>query len=211
MKKVGIKAVNGKVMIEGWDESCAEVEYITHGEVNVEVEKPGDELIIKEEPKKKKILGIFEKSSNGWAEIRVKVPKGVVVSATNVNGTIEGREVEFKLVNSVNGRIILEKCMAGIISTVNAGIKASLSKAESLKVKTVNGPIKLTIEELEGNAVIGTVNGSVHLILTEFCDAKIKAKAINGSVRMIDTDTIGTGEYEVNVSTVNGSITIELI
>ena len=190
MKKVRIKAVNGKVMIEGWDESCAEVEYITHGEVNVEVEKPGDELIIKEEPKKKKILGIFEKSSNGWAEIRVKVPKGAVVSATNVNGTIEGREVEFKLVNSVNGRIILEKCMAGIISAINGGIKASLSRAESLKVNTVNGPIRLTIEELEGNAVIGTVNGSV---------------------RMIDTDTIGTGEYEVNVSTVNGSITIEFV
>ncbi|NJE84447.1 hypothetical protein E3E23_01120 [Thermococcus sp. CX2] len=213
VKEVDIKAVNGKVRLEAWDEDYAEVSYTPHGEVEVEAEQRGSKLVIKEKPTGKRVLGIFQKSSDGWAEIEVKIPKKAVVTAKMVNGEITAEGVGFENVTVVNGKMELKNCIAGTISSVNGPIKAHFTSAGPLKASTVNGRMEITIEELEEDAEISTVNGSVRLYLTEFCDARISVKRVNGSVHLVNLDepVIGTGEYEVKIHTVNGSITVELL
>ncbi|ASJ07106.1 hypothetical protein A3L08_07110 [Thermococcus pacificus] len=212
VKEVEIKAVNGKLNIEGWEQSHVEVDYTRHGEVDVEIKKRGDKLIIKEEPKKR-FLNLF--GEGGWAEINLKVPKAVVVNAKNVNGELKAKDVRFGEVTTVNGRISLEDCEAEKLSTVNGRIRANLKVAGPLKASTVNGNIEITLDDLEGDVEVSTVNGGVALYLTDFCDARITAKAVNGGVHFVGIDpenpVIGTGDYEVKVSTVNGSVRVELV
>ncbi|AJC72545.1 hypothetical protein X802_10550 [Thermococcus guaymasensis DSM 11113] len=212
VREVDIKATNGRIEIEGWENDYVEVDYTIHGEVNVEVEQKGSKLIIREEPKKK-FLNLLRE--NGWAEISLKVPRNVVVNAKNVNGELKARSVRFENVATVNGRIWLEDCETKNISTVNGEIMAHLTVAGPLKASTVNGEIELTIEELEGNVEVSCVNGDIVLRLTEFCDARIVSKRVNGDVKLVGIDpgdpVIGTGEFEVRASTVNGDVRVELI
>ncbi|WP_297477782.1 DUF4097 family beta strand repeat-containing protein [Thermococcus sp.] len=211
-REIEVGAVNGLVIIEGWENGYAEVSYVPHGEVDVEVEQKGSRLIIKEKPKKK-FLNLLRES--GWAEINLKVPKSAVVNARNVNGELKARGVRFREVTTVNGEIHLEDCEAEKLSTVNGEITAHLSVAGPLKASTVNGELEITIEELEGDVEASCVNGDIVLRLTDFCDARIETKKANGDVEFVGIDpdepVIGTGEFTVKVSTVNGDVRVELI
>ncbi len=216
IREVEINSVNGEINIEAWDNNYAEVSYIPHGEVEVEIEEENGKLIVREKPKKRKILGIFSKSSNGWAEIEIRIPKGIPVKARNVNGELKARGVTFKEAITVNGTLEIEGYSAERLSSVNGFIKAHLAIAGPLNVATVNGSIEVTIEELEGNVTLGTVNGDVKLYLTDFCDAKISVKKrVNGNIELVGIDeeepVIGTGTFEVSVGTVNGDVRVELI
>nr|WP_048149073.1 DUF4097 family beta strand repeat-containing protein [Palaeococcus ferrophilus] len=212
VKRVEISAVNGRLDIEGWDNDHAEVSYTVHGEAEVEVEQKGERLVIREEPKKR-FLNLLGKS--GWAEIAVKVPRKATVRASTVNGEIRAREVSFEKVSTVNGRIELENCEAEEISNVNGRVRAHLTLAKSLKAGSVNGPMEVEIDEFEGDAKISTVNGSIILALSDFCDARIKASRVNGVITFegIDPENpiIGTGEFKVKVSTVNGSVVVRRV
>lgn len=215
VREVQIKSVNGRINIEGWDNDYVEVDYTLHGEVDVEVEQEGDKLVIKEKPRTKKVLGIFQKSSDGWAEIELKVPRKVVVKAKNVNGELHAKNVRFTEAITVNGELELENCEAELIKTVNGEAKASLPTAGPLKATTVNGDIVLEIEELEDDIEVKSVNGDVVVRITDFCDARIKVTKVNGDVEIAGIDSndpvIGAGTYEVKVSTVNGDVRVELI
>lgn len=212
IREVEIKAVNGHLDIEGWEQSHVEVDYTKHGEVDVKIEQNGDKLVIKEEPKKR-FLNLLGES--GWAEINLKVPKGVVINAKNVNGELRARNVRFDEITTVNGRIDIEDCEAQKLSSVNGTIRAHLRIAGPMKASTVNGRLTVAIDELEDDVELSTVNGSITLRLTDFCDARITAKAVNGGVHFVGIDpgnpVVGTGDYEVKVSTVNGSVRVELV
>ncbi|WP_297437717.1 DUF4097 family beta strand repeat-containing protein [Thermococcus sp.] len=212
VREVEVKATNGRVEIGGWENDYVEVGYTVHGEVTVEVEQKGSRLIIREEPKRR-FLNLLR--GNGWAEIVVRIPRGVLISAKDVNGELKARGVRFEDVTTVNGEISIEDCEAEKLNTVNGEVKAHLAVAGPLKASTVNGEIELTIEELEGDVEVSTVNGDITLRLTEFCDARIVSKRVNGDVKLVGIDSndpvIGTGEFEVRVSTVNGDVRVELI
>jgi DUF4097 and DUF4098 domain-containing protein YvlB len=196
VKEVVIKAVNGKVEIEGWEDDHVEVYYTTHGEVDVKVERRGSRLTIREEPKRR-LLNLFGRE--GWAEIAVKVPENVLVNAKNVNGEIEARRVSFGEATTVNGEITLKECRAEKLKTVNGEIEAHLTVAGPLKASTVNGDLDITIEELDGNVEVSCVNGDVRLRLSDFCDARIVPKTARGDIELVGIDpenpVIGTGEY----------------
>jgi len=105
VREVEIKATNGRIGIEGWENDHVEVTYVPHGEVTVNVERKGSRLIIREEPRRKflNLLG-----GKGWAEISVKVPREVLVNAKSVNGELRAKGVRFGEATTVNGEIMLE-------------------------------------------------------------------------------------------------------
>nr|WP_297509069.1 DUF4097 family beta strand repeat-containing protein [Thermococcus sp.] len=212
VKEVEIKAVNGRLNIEGWEQSHVEVDYTKYGDVDVKVKQRGSRLIIKEEPKKR-FLNFLGKS--GWAEINLKVPRDVIINARNVNGELKARGVRFAGATTVNGDIHLENCEAEKLSTVNGGIRAHLRVASFLKASTVNGNLDITLDDLDGDVELSSVNGDVILHLTDLCDAKIVTKSVHGDIEFNGIDpenpVIGIGDYEVKVSTVNGDVMIELV
>ncbi|NJE48647.1 DUF4097 family beta strand repeat-containing protein [Thermococcus sp. 9N3] len=213
VREVDLKATNGRVEIEGWENDYVEVNYTTHGEVEVIIENENGKLVIREEPKRRfRFAGVL-KAEEGWAEIELKVPKGVPVKAKNVNGEIIAEGVRFTGVTTVNGEITLRNCEAELIKSVNGEIEAHLPVAGPLEVSTVNGDIEVTLEELDGDVSVSCVNGDITLRLTEFCDARVEARKVNGDVKLIGIQdgVIGTGDFIIRVKTVNGDVRVELI
>ncbi|NJE55348.1 DUF4097 family beta strand repeat-containing protein [Thermococcus sp. 21S9] len=213
VREVDLKATNGRIEIEGWENDHVEVNYTTHGEVEVIIENENGKLVIREEPKRKfRFVGIV-KAEEGWVEMELKVPKGVPVRAKNVNGELTAKGVRFTEVTTVNGEIKLSDCEAELIKSVNGEIEAYLPVAGPLEVSTVNGDITVTIEELEGDVSVNCVNGDITLRLTEFCDARVEAKKVNGDVELvgIPDGVIGTGDFLIRVKTVNGDVRVELV
>ncbi len=230
VREVHLNFVNGRVNVSAWDEDAVEVSYTKHGEVDLIVENMGGKLVINEKPRRKfRFLGII-KAEEGWVEMELKVPRGVPVNARNVNGELIAEGVRFTEVTTVNGELIadgirftdvttvngeitLRNCEAELMKSVNGEIDAHLRVAGPLEVSTVNGDITVTIEELEGDVNVNCVNGDVTIRLTEFCDARIEAKKVNGDVELIGIPDgiIGTGEFPIRIKTVNGDVRVEVV
>lgn len=213
VRSVKLALVVGKAEIEGWDEGYVEVSYDLHGDdVGVETKVRSDTLLIAEKPRRK----FFNRLGKGnRAEIKLRVPKNVTVNVNDVNGTVKGKNARFKGATTVNGEVSLKNCEVEMLKSVNGRIEVHLPVAGPLNVSTVNGSIEINIEELEGDVNVSCVNGNITLRLTDFCDARIKVKRVNGDVKLVGIDPkdpiIGTGDYEVRISTVNGDVRVELI
>ncbi len=212
VREIWINAVNGTVRLEAWDEDHTSVSYTTHGEVEVEIQQEMSRLVINEKQRKKfRLFG----GRKGWAEIEVKAPRNTIIKARNVNGELYARGLRFQEAITVNGEIELDSCEAELLTSVNGTIKARLALAGPLTASTVNGELELDIEELDDNIQVSTVNGDIRLRLTDFCDAKITTKKVNGDVELVginpEEPVIGAGTYDVRVSTVNGDVRVELV
>ena len=213
VREVHLNFVNGRVNVSAWGEDAVEVSYTKHGEVEVIVENMGGKLVINEKPRRKfRFLDII-KAEEGWVEMELKVPRRVPVNARNVNGELIAEGVRFTEVTTVNGEITLKNCDAELMKSVNGEIEAHLPVAGPLEVSTVNGDIEVTLEELDGDVSVSCVNGDITLRLTEFCDARIEAKKVNGDVELvgISDGVIGTGDFLIRVKTVNGDVRVELV
>jgi DUF4097 and DUF4098 domain-containing protein YvlB len=135
----------------------------------------------------------------------VKLPRGVKVDASTVNGevTIAGAAAAV-VANTVNGRIR--------VHTGTGAVNAS----------SVNGSVEATVDAVtDGDVELATVNGAVTALLPKNLNATLDASTVNGRV---DTDfpvqmtgqvsprhmrgTIGWGGIQLKLNNVNGSISI---
>ncbi len=138
-------------------------------------------------------------------DFTVQVPAGVNFVGNTVNGSVStdrlGGNAE---VATVNGEIRV--VAAGVVraSTVNGSLDVSMGRADwtgSVDLSTVNGSIRATFPA-SFNAVVegSTVNGSIESEFPLTISGKFGPRSIKG--------TIGSGGRSLELSTVNGSITI---
>jgi hypothetical protein len=136
-------------------------------------------------------------------ELTVRVPDGVKIDASTVNGGLE----------------ILGATEEVEAHTVNGGITAS-SSGGPVNASTVNGDIDVRMGRLgSGNLDFSTTNGSIEVTVPDGLNADVTMRTVNGSVgadfpmtvngrvnpRRISA-TIGRGGMKLDLSTVNGSI-----
>ena len=136
-------------------------------------------------------------------EITVRVPDGVKVDVSSVNGGLDitGATAEVEA------------------HTVNGGIEAR-SSGGPVNASTVNGEIDVRMGAIgTGNLDFSTTNGSISVTVPDGLNADITMRTVNGSVgsdfpmtvngrispRRIAA-TIGRGGMKIDLSTVNGSI-----
>lgn len=136
-------------------------------------------------------------------EFTVRLPKGVSITATTINGGLDIDGVDGEVVAStVNGSIVARSNTGPVSAkTVNGSltIRAGDLGRESLDYSTVNGQITLEIPaDTDADIELRTVNGS---ITTDF-PLTIEGKFSNRRVR----GTIGKGGPLVRLATTNGSI-----
>jgi len=140
-------------------------------------------------------------------DFTVRVPRGVHVDASTVNGgvAIGGVQGDAR-VRTVNGSIDVSANGAVEASSVNGSIEArggATRWSGSLGFKTVNGSITLTLPDGVGADVSGkTVNGS----FTSDFGVTIEAGRPWGPKRF--SGTIGAGGGELRLETVNGAIAL---
>ncbi|MBC7791594.1 MAG: DUF4097 family beta strand repeat protein [Anaerolineae bacterium] len=134
----------------------------------------------------------------------VKLPKGVKVLTSTVNGGIDIRGATAEAVaHTVNGKVDVATTTGPVeASTVNGGLRVRMDEIEGtgdMDFSTVNGSV--TVEapaSLNADVRMSTVNGGVSSDYPLTIVGRIQPKSIRG--------TIGKGGRQLKLSTVNGSV-----
>jgi DUF4097 and DUF4098 domain-containing protein YvlB len=135
----------------------------------------------------------------------VKVPRGVNYVAHTVNGEIRVAALRSDVeAQTVNGSVRISTTGKAQATTVNGSIDASMGNADwedDVSFTTVNGGITLDLpSEVNATLRASTVNGD---IVSDF-PVTVKGRFGPRSV----TGTLGRGGHELELETVNGSITL---
>jgi len=169
----------------------------------------------------------------GKGNIRVKRFDGTIWANTD-NGTIEISNVSNKIMATVNesGHIFVEQSKGSIqASTQDGNIQISDAK-QSVVASTGNGSIMLQASKVPAaESIYLSATGALHVYLPDGTNAHLKAQATHGKIfsdhyitlasQMTKLDsqswaqlqrnvegTLGTGEAEISLSSLNGSIKI---
>lgn len=139
----------------------------------------------------------------------VKVPNGVRVDVSTVNGGLEVNGVTSEVrATTVNGSINAQSAGGPVrAKSVNGSIHVamgSLSKADDLEYETVNGSITIELpSNFSAQVEFATVNGRVTTDFPILVSGTMSPKRLRG--------TIGDGDTRLRASTVNGSITLKKV
>ena len=138
-------------------------------------------------------------------EFRVRLPEGVRLTGSTVNGDVKALGLASDLVlSTVNGDVDVSTTGYAEATTVNGSIDARIGQMNSedgLKFETVNGSVTLDLpDDLDADLDARWVNGDLDSTLPLRVEGRISRRRIQGM--------FGDGGAELSVSTVNGSIRI---
>lgn len=216
--RVGLENINGSVQIKVWDRPAVQVDAVKRAyrrdrlaEARIEVNATEENLRIKTEyPDEQQNFRSGEGRYDNPATVdyTLTVPrKAVLESIELVNGGIDIDGVEGNVkASSINGKVVA-KGLAG-----------------EARLSTINGPLHATFTQLnEAKAIsLGSVNGSVTLVLPSNANASIRAGTVHGGItsdfglkvkhgeyvgHSMDGQ-IGTGGPRIRLENVNGGIRV---
>lgn len=135
----------------------------------------------------------------------VHVPRGVKLDANTVNGSIEITNIAADVnAHTVNGNVTVTSGGLVTAQTVNGNIDVAMGRADwagALKFETVNGSVSIAFQgDLNARVRAGTVNGSIETDFPLTVQGRFGPKSVNG--------TVGNGGRELEINTVNGSISL---
>lgn len=165
------------------------------------------------------------KIQNASGDIRVDGGGNVVSIATSrgltkvLNTTAKTIEVESK-----SGEIVLEKCDAScVLKTSSGDIYAYECAARTMAAEAASGDIALDMTKpIEGAYNLRTVSGDIRLEVPDGSNTRVNLSTLRGTVtcglelddesrdRMKVTGRMGAGDGMVDVSAVNGDVTLQL-
>jgi putative adhesin len=211
--EVSVVNVNGRVDVEGVDGTTVEItaEKIARGatdqlasdllkRVSIVDHATPDSVSVETQ----KIDGILLGAS---FEVRyhVKAPRTASVRAVTVNGGVQAK--------SIDGRLIARTTNGGIVGTAIAG---------GVEARVVNGGIRIRLASVgKGDVVMTTVNGGVRLALPEAAKATVSASWVNGGMKLSGLKfevreesrrhfegLLNGGGTPITLNTVNGGVSI---
>lgn len=231
IEKIEIETVNGSIEVTGYDgdQIIVDATYKVRGrdqdvcnelleKVEIKVKINGEVLEIEPKTKDKKGYSVS-------VHFEIKVPNHLALDAEIVSGSIEvvningGADLE-----AVNGDIECSN-MTGEVSceTINGSIDFK-DVTEELNAETINGSISVENGSISPESIdFETINGTINIKLQKTPDASLSASTMNGKVRIKGVSnielskgarsfnaTLGTGEGDYSLSTINGSILVEV-
>ncbi len=241
---LSLENVNGNVTFEAWDRAEVQVDAekkVKAGstedarkimsQLRIDVQAEPSAIHIETRMPKKEDTGFWGMLFGGGdisagVTYRVKLPRGTIVEADNVNGNVRlagtsgtGR------IETTNGRIEVEETEGALVlSSTNGGIK--LVRAEgAVKASTTNGNIQAELTRVPADRDLGfsSTNGSVTVQLPRDARLSVDAATTNGGInsdfdlargearRNRLTGDINGGGGTLRIRTTNGSVHIEEI
>jgi len=228
--------VNGSITIETWNRAEVEVraDKIVKSPSEDEANKTLDQLkvIVDAKPSRVRVEARFPHSHNGlfsWlsgrgaeakVEFKVRIPREADLRIDNVNGgiTLQGGKGDLRL-TTVNGGVHATDTDGTLkLESTNGSLEAHGTRG-TLEASTVNGRIEADLVDLGGKTSLESTNGGITLRLPASARANLSASTTNGGVNC-DFDVAGTkkrnriegtlngGGPEVEIDTVNGSVSI---
>ena len=208
---VKIQGINGLVSIETWDGDRAEINITVRASDiaamerrPIIIEAAPDSLTIRVEDDREGRRG----GDRGWVrhEARLKLPKSVNLKVSSVNGKVDVGAITGEVgVNSVNGGVVVAQAgTATDLSSINGGISISLLRLGEggLRVHSVNGGVKIGLpSETNAEIDVHSVNGGIKSDLPITIIGEVKHGQLRGRV--------GDGGPPINITSVNGGVTLE--
>jgi len=221
-----VKNVNGYIHVVAWDRE--QVEFTgafkpssRDEQVKVRIATTSKGLeIIGEYPKHEHHFGSYRGPE---CQMDLKVPHKLLPSLETVNGDVKlsgtageaqintvnggvfGKDLEGGLrAQSVNGAIQLEQVKGGLkLETVNGSVqgKGLDGQGQGVAISAVNGTITLDTTGLKGHLHASTVNGGLSFKAQGAQDVEVKKQTVRA--------TFPGSDQKIQLSTVNGSITVE--
>jgi hypothetical protein len=147
----------------------------------------------------------IENDNDVEVTFEVKVPAGIELDASTVNGNVLARDLPADAeLTSVNGDIEVEAGGVAHATTVNGSIRASLGRADwkdRVEFTTVNGSVAVTLPATaNADLEATTVNGSIDSDFPITIHGRMNPRTLHGR--------IGEGGRDLKLTTVNGGITI---
>jgi len=217
--RVSLENINGAVHITTWDQIEVKVDAIKHAysqerlsEAKIEVESDADSLRIKTTyPYRNLSFSNDDERRNqnpASVEYTLTVPRNARIDSVEViNGAVD--------IRSVTGSVKA--------SSINGEVRAD-GLAGDVKLSTVNGAAHATFGDLTNVRIVtvGSVNGSVELVIPSDVNAQIRANTVHGAIKndfgipvrhgqYVGRDlsaTLGRGGIQIRLDNVNGEINI---
>ncbi len=219
-----VRNLNGRITVEKASGDRAEVTAEKHvrrgnaNDVRIEMKKSGDNVVIcaiwnedtrcDEDGYRTRDHDNWRRNSEISVEFTVRLPEGVKLTASSVNGglRIEGASSEV-VANTVNGSITAYSTGGPVrASTVNGGIDVRMRElgSDDLEYETVNGSINVELPaSLDAELDMRTVNGRVESDFPLTISGRINPRHLRA--------TIGKGGRRLKFSTVNGSVELRKV
>ncbi len=228
IEKISIENVNGSIQLKKWEKPEIHVFVKKTSRSKAILEKT--DVIFEDSGRE---LKIKVKKRDGWrifggsianVEIIVNTPSPKNLNLSTVNGRVTVNEMEGSISSSsVNGNISIYDHKGDIESeTVNGSISISNAYG-ALKGETVNGSINANVLEIGEYINLSTVNGSIKLNVENLENVEVKVETVNGNISIEELQkpmrrlslkrrsayfVIGNGSKKIDIETVNGSIKI---
>jgi DUF4097 and DUF4098 domain-containing protein YvlB len=209
---VRISGINGRVNVETWDGSRAEINISIRASDREAMERRP--IVVEDTPNSLTIRTINDSEGGKWGrdrgwvrhEVFVKMPRQVNMRVSGVNGPVHVGAITGSIgLNGINGRV--DVAQAGTASDVNG----------------VNGHVSISIERLgEAGLKVSGINGGVEIGLPAGANADVDVSGVNGHVqsdlpisvigemrRGQLKGTLGAGGTRLAVSGVNGGVTLK--
>ncbi|HXD74427.1 MAG TPA: DUF4097 family beta strand repeat-containing protein [Vicinamibacterales bacterium] len=135
-------------------------------------------------------------------DFTVQVPAGIRLVARTVNGSIDANGLMSDTeASTVNGSVTVATSGTARANTVNGTIKAAMGQFNGGRFSTVNGAVTLQLPAgINADVRASTVSGDITSDFPLQIDAERGPKRAEG--------TIGAGGQRLDISTVNGAITL---
>ncbi|HEY3582172.1 MAG TPA: DUF4097 family beta strand repeat-containing protein [Pyrinomonadaceae bacterium] len=216
--RVNLANINGGVKIKVWDRAAVQVDAIKKAyrrerleEAKIEVTANEENIRIKTDYPDESLN--FRSDERRWdnpatVEYSLTVPrKAILESIELINGPVDIEGVEGSVkASSINGPVTVRGLMG------------------EARLSTINGPLQAVFTQLDESKTIslGSVNGSVTLIIPSDANAMVRASTVHGSIsndfgiqvkhgeyvgHSLDGQ-IGSGGPKVKLQNVNGGIRI---
>jgi hypothetical protein len=241
---LSLKNVNGNVTFEAWDRNEVQVNAEKKvkagnaedarkllGQLGIDVQAGPSAIRIETRMPKKGDSGFWSMLFGGGdvsigVTYRVKLPRGAIVEADNVNGGLRlaGTRGTGRL-ETTNGGIEVEGTSGALVlSSTNGGIKVVRAEG-AVKASTTNGSIQAELARLPADRDLGfsSTNGSVTVRLPRDARLSVDAATTNGGIasdfelaggesrRGRLTGDINGGGGTLRIRTTNGSVKISEI
>ena len=221
---VVVSGGNGRIIVRSGTDGTVVVHATLRKPDDLEYEAAQEGDTISVEAKERKDFGIFNFGNSPGADIEITAPSNTRMELRTSNGSVEVYGMhQSGTVRTSNGKIVMEDVTGDFdISTSNGRVTITLASG-SFDVETVNGRIEFDGEIAPGGGNrLTTVNGSVRIKLQGTPSVRLDASTRNGSITtglpILTTSsgderhlvgTIGAGDSELFVRTINGSVAIQ--
>ncbi|MBN2380390.1 hypothetical protein JXM67_11380 [candidate division WOR-3 bacterium] len=158
-------------------------------------------------------------------DIEITMPKNLYADLNTVNGAISAKGHQAGLnLETLNGGIEIEETSGEVeFTTINGAVKIT-DHSGNIMGATTNGVITASLQtpEKAGVCKLETVNGMLRVSVPETVDAKLTVSTVHGAI-ILDgkkvkanvlgkhevSETLGDGSGTIELSAVNGSITLD--